>query len=95
MPSSAPHPGSPYSLCLMSWTARQGQLEHMSENMRTTMINIPELNTGGVTTSSCWILVSRSRDATCSRRFCHGGQRDVRGHREVTSAAPHVAIQPS
>ncbi|KAF3848045.1 hypothetical protein F7725_021073 [Dissostichus mawsoni] len=52
------------------WTARQGQLEHIRENMRTTMMNIPELSTGGVTTSSCWMLVSRSRDATSCRRFC-------------------------
>lgn len=42
-----------YSLCFISWTARLGQLEHISENMRTTMMNIPELRTGGVTTSSC------------------------------------------
>lgn len=59
-----------YSLCFISWTARQGQLEHIRENMRTTMINIPELSTGGVTTSSCWMLVNRSRDATSWRRFC-------------------------
>lgn len=54
----------------MSCTARHGQLEHMRENMRTTMMNMPELSTGGVTTSSCWMLVSRSRDATSCRRFC-------------------------
>lgn len=59
-----------YLLCFISWTARQGQLEHMRENMRTTMINIPELSTGGVTTSSCWMLVNRSRDATSCSRFC-------------------------
>lgn len=58
------------SLCFISCTARQGQLEHMSENMRTTMMNIPELSTGGVTTSSCWMLVNRSRDATSWSRFC-------------------------
>lgn len=40
-------------LCFISWTARQGQLEHIRENMRTTIMNIPELSTGGVTTSNC------------------------------------------
>lgn len=58
------------SLCFMSCTARHGQLEHMRENMRTTMMNMPELSTGGVSTSSCWMLVRRSRDATCCNRFC-------------------------
>lgn len=57
-------------LCFISWTARQGQLEHIRENMRTTIMNIPELSTGGVTTSNCWILVKRSCDATSCRRFC-------------------------
>lgn len=57
-------------LCFISWTARQGQLEHIRENMRTTIMNIPELSTGGVTTSNCWMLVNRSCDATSCRRFC-------------------------
>lgn len=59
-----------YSLCFISCTARLGQLEHMRENMRTTIMNIPELSTGGVTTRSCCMLVSKSRDATSCSRFC-------------------------
>lgn len=64
------HKGQSDLLCFISWTARQGQLEHIRENMRTTIMNIPELSTGGVTTSNCWILVKRSCDATSCRRFC-------------------------
>lgn len=54
----------------MSCTASVGQLEHIKENIRTTMMNMPELKIGGVTTKSCWMLVSKSLEATCCRRFC-------------------------
>lgn len=56
-------------LCFISWTASVGQLEHIKENMRTTMMNIPELRIGGVTTRSCWIFVSKSLEATCWSKF--------------------------
>lgn len=61
------------SLCFISWTASVGQLEHIRENMRTTMMNIPELRIGGVTTKSCWIFVNKSLEATCCSKFFKEG----------------------
>lgn len=37
--------------------------------MRTTMMNIPELRIGGVTTKSCWMFVNKSLEATCCSKF--------------------------
>lgn len=54
--------------CLSSVSARSGQLAHMSDSILNTVINVPVLMTGGITTSSCCRLVSRSLLAISCRR---------------------------
>lgn len=46
-------------LCLSKTTARSGQLAHMMDSILITMTNVLVLMTEGLTTSNCWMLVSR------------------------------------